>query len=648
MNRRNKYVIRKIMALMLSGVIVFSSGCGVNNSGKAAGDKPLESADKADTAGETSNDSPNNIIADDENNGSSNNNEESNNAGNNPLEDDSENDNSTNGDASKENIPTDSALNDESSHELTDEDLKATLDYTYQSHPMTLKNGDTDYASANYYTVKLDKNVINEFDKLQKTLDAFGAEGEKETNEFFSSSAPEIKEMFESEWNIPYEVALNYYPIRADGKVFSFVVEDYAFLGGAHGYTYFKDYNFDPVTGKEIAFSDVVKNTETLPEIIANEIEKQNEDIAKDFRGYPDDRNNFISSFPDRLKENAKALSWALDYDGVVFCFEDYAMGSYALGWQMVKVKFKDYPEIFTDTYDNYDESEMPDINEIGKELKETDTVTVDATPFLTDITDNKGKFPGGLDDDGKGEDEEYGEDWWYHAVVKNPGWTSFTADGIDTEAGKPSYELSEISSNTTDWLNEETWAKEKGIPLPERFPYSDETYSYSVVNDADNGELSLTVFNNELGSLEGNYYFDEFLNPPDQGDGLFADVTTPYIYYAKIKDNILYVSLGHRTYASANPHKSYMVAIDMVSGETLWKSDDQVCSSYNFVILGDSIYCGYGFTQEPDYIYVLNIKNGKVQQKINVKSAPYYFIVQEETMYVLTYNTEYLYKIVD
>lgn len=537
---------------------------------------------------------------------------------------------------------------------LSDEEFSEPIDYTFQSHPLKLVNGYTEYATTNYYTISLEKNVKDKFGTLQGILDDFGKEGEKKANDFFSGNASEIKEMFDNGSEIPYSEDICIYPVRADERIFSFIVEDYSYLAGAHGYTFFINYNYDPVTGKVIQFADVVKNTDALPEAIMGELEKQNEDLAKEFKDNPELREEVKKGIPDRLKDNARALSWAVDYDGVCFYFEDYAMGSYAMGWRSVKVKFADYPDVFTDTYDNYKDVEIPDIKDIGRELKEAETVTTDALPLIgkgsdQSNTEKDGQFPGGLDDDGRGEDEEgYGEDWWYHAVVKNPGWSAWTAEGIDTEVGKPSYELSEVSSKTTDWLDTDKWSGENGIPLPEGFPYSDDTYSYSVVNNADEGELSLTVTNNETGSLEGNYYFDEFLEPTDQGTGMFADFTTPYIHYAAVKDNVLYVSLGHMTYASANPHKAYMVAIDMVSGQTLWKSDDQVCGGCNFVILGDSIYCGYGFTAEPDFIYVLNIKNGKVQQKIKVKSAPDYFIVRDGYMYVLTYNTEYLYKIME
>ncbi|WP_051204895.1 hypothetical protein [Butyrivibrio sp. VCD2006] len=636
--------VKRLLAVLLSGAVLLSSGCGgaagsgvdqqSGNGTYADGQQVGENAQGDDSGNSEQNmqgaGSENESAADD--NGSSN----------------------TNG--SEASDGTGSGEN--SSTQLSEEELNSPVDFTYQTHPLNMVNGADKYAIANYYSIELDRSSKEKFGKLQKVLDDNATAYDREANEFFTSSAEEIKEMFDSGWGLAYESDKNIFPIRADGRVFSYIVSNYLYLAGAHGFCDFSNYNYDPVTGEEIQFSDVVKDTDALPEIIVSELEKQNEDLAKNFEDLPSDRENLVSGIPDRLKDNAKGLSWAVDYDGIWCCFEDYAMGYYAIGTQMVKILFADYPDVFTDTYDNYKDKEIPDIKEIGKELKEADLVSVDAGALLgggaaSGDSSDGGAYPSGLDDDGRepGEgdlDEGYGEDWWYHAVVKNPGWSAWTADGIDTDAGKPSFELSEVKSTTTDWLNEDVWSAENGIPLPERFPFSDGTYNYSVVNNAEGGELSLTVFNEDTQTLEGNYYFDEFISPPDKGEGLFADFTEPEIQYALVKDNTLYVSLGHRTYAAANPHKSYIVAIDMVSGETLWKSDDQVCGSHNFLIMGDSIYCGYGFTDEPDFIYILNRHNGKVQKKIKVKSAPYYFIECDGYLFVLTYNTEYQYKILE
>ncbi|WP_022762891.1 hypothetical protein [Butyrivibrio sp. AD3002] len=645
MRKRALLELRKMLAITMAAALVVTAGCGkgdANSSG--AGDAGqnaggLKAGTQADTGDGSAEGSGDNNGATDKN--SDNNSDSGDNNGTDESGSGDNKDSGNNGDNEDTNDvdPGDVAATEEPKATFTEADLDNPIDCMYKSHPIALMKDTTEYGTGNYYTIELERSVEDKFPELIKILEKFGEDGKKDIEENLTKSAPEIDGIFESGWGLPYEFVHNLYPIRADGRVFSFVVENYTFLAGAHGYADYTNYNYDPVTGKEIAFSDVVKNTDDLPEIIATEIEKQNDDLQEYFKDCPGDRENLVNGIPDRLKDNARALAWTLGFDGIQINFEDYAMGTYAAGARAVYIKFADYPDVFTDTYDNYKDGEIPDITRIAMELKEAEIETIDAEPYIENA-DN--------DSSAEGEEEGYGEDWWYHAVVKNPGWSAWTADGISTNAGEPSIELSEVKTNTTDWLNENEWSKDTGIPLPESFPYSDGTYKYSVVNNAEGGEMSLTVFDESTSTLNGNYYFDEFISPPDQGEGMFADFTEPSIQYALVKDNILYVSLGHRTYASANPHKSYIVAIDTVSGETLWRSDDQVCGSYNFVILGDSIVCGYGFTDEPDYIYILNRNNGKVQKKIKVKSAPYYFIVQEEYLYVLTYNTEYLYKIVD
>ena len=71
------------------------------------------------------------------------------------------------------------------------------------------------------------------------------------------------------------------------------------------------------------------------------------------------------------------------------------------------------------------------------------------------------------------------------------------------------------------------------------------------------------------------------------------------FIRFAILKDNILYVSLSHRTYKDTNPDTAFILAINPANGEILWRSDNIVCNTTNFLIIKDTIVCGYGFTKD-------------------------------------------------
>ncbi len=123
-------------------------------------------------------------------------------------------------------------------------------------------------------------------------------------------------------------------------------------------------------------------------------------------------------------------------------------------------------------------------------------------------------------------------------------------------------------------------------------------------------------------------------------------DFVKQQIRYAQVKDNILYLSIAHRTYAESSPHNAYVAAVDLAEKKLLWKSQPLVSNAANFVIRGDVLLCGYGFTAEPDYIYQLDLASGRVIDKTPVKSKADYLILKDGTLYVRTYNTDYTFRI--
>ena len=70
------------------------------------------------------------------------------------------------------------------------------------------------------------------------------------------------------------------------------------------------------------------------------------------------------------------------------------------------------------------------------------------------------------------------------------------------------------------------------------------------------------------------------------------------------LEGDVLYVSHAHSTYAkSSKGYNAYISAIDLKTGQLLWHSQPLVSNAYDFLVKGDAIIAGYGFTAENDYL---------------------------------------------
>ncbi|WP_437619144.1 hypothetical protein [Sorangium sp. So ce1151] len=122
------------------------------------------------------------------------------------------------------------------------------------------------------------------------------------------------------------------------------------------------------------------------------------------------------------------------------------------------------------------------------------------------------------------------------------------------------------------------------------------------------------------------------------------AEFVRGHVGWAVAKDGVLYVSSGHRTYAASSKGKNaYVSALDLATGQLLWQSAPLVCNAENFVLRGDHLLCGYGFTAEPDFLYVLERATGKVVSKLPMKSGPEVLVEKEGKLFVRTYDTDYV-----
>jgi hypothetical protein len=157
---------------------------------------------------------------------------------------------------------------------------------------------------------------------------------------------------------------------------------------------------------------------------------------------------------------------------------------------------------------------------------------------------------------------------------------------------------------------------------------------------------LMLSIYPKASESASQCYDFSNYTYLTDelQADSQFV---IQELRWAVLDGNTLYVSNAHRTYASASKGKNaYITAIDITTGKVIWRSNPKVANANNFILSGDVIISGYGFSEEADYIYLLNKHTGKTVKKIAVESAPEWFAKTGNTLYLQTFNSEHQFEI--
>ncbi|MGV2826455.1 hypothetical protein [Myxosarcina sp. GI1(2024)] len=208
-----------------------------------------------------------------------------------------------------------------------------------------------------------------------------------------------------------------------------------------------------------------------------------------------------------------------------------------------------------------------------------------------------------------------------------------------------PTYEIPNLS-------------RDLAINLPDRIP---QTFNDSILvkviryphkeyliygNNYGDGKY-LFIYDLENQKFTSGYDFSNYLSPPDYSTAN-GDFTDQSLTWVVLEDNVLYVSNRHRTYAeSSQGMNGYLTAIDLDTNQILWRSKPLVCNTENFVIINRVIVCGYGFTAEPDYLYSIDKENGEILQQINLKTAPNYIIPKDDILLVRTYDTNYVFEII-
>ena len=231
---------------------------------------------------------------------------------------------------------------------------------------------------------------------------------------------------------------------------------------------------------------------------------------------------------------------------------------------------------------------------------------------------------------------------------------------------------LQQVSSKPNQIIDEELWFKGNDLELPEltvpnafkqetgnlpaQIPPKQGDDLIIMAIKQDNNLLGiygrnygsgryLTSFNLDTGKPNFAFDFHEYMHPPKylDADREFVDET---LHWAQVKDNVLYVSTWHNTYArSSFGLNAYLNAIDVSTGRLLWRSQPLASNSANFLLYKDAIITGYGFTQEDHFLYVMNQKDGRIVQTIKLRKMAEYILNKGDDIYVRTYDTDLVFK---
>lgn len=165
--------------------------------------------------------------------------------------------------------------------------------------------------------------------------------------------------------------------------------------------------------------------------------------------------------------------------------------------------------------------------------------------------------------------------------------------------------------------------------------------FAYGTESYVEVGAVRLFIMNKENTKVLFDYQFDNYVYPPKivEADRNFVDFDVSNF---TLQNGILYFSFYHRTYAySSHGMNGYISALDTDSNKISWISKPLVCNA-NFIIDGDYIITGYGFTDEPDFLYILDKSNGSIISKTSLANGPDLIGINGNHIFVRTYSYEY------
>ena len=118
-------------------------------------------------------------------------------------------------------------------------------------------------------------------------------------------------------------------------------------------------------------------------------------------------------------------------------------------------------------------------------------------------------------------------------------------------------------------------------------------------------------------------------------------------VVFAVEADGTLYVQTSNTASAKASANENaYVTAIKLANGKVLWRSPALVANARRFELLDGHVVTGYGYTEESDYLYLLDRKTGVATAQLLIPTAADHIVRKGSVLYVRTYDHELVTKL--
>jgi hypothetical protein len=249
---------------------------------------------------------------------------------------------------------------------------------------------------------------------------------------------------------------------------------------------------------------------------------------------------------------------------------------------------------------------------------------------------------------------------------LPEPPWDYALRQPAPVEAGPP-LELVLVSESRS--ASSEEWLARNGLALPE----------YEVPNPmrGDPGKLPPTIPPSFGGSLlvqaihQGGV--DLLFYGPDYAGGRFVavhcedtgEITALLDFeayagppaergrgeqraqWAQLVGSTLFVSHGRAGgVGGASDHDGYITALDVTTGELLWRSAPRVAGAADFIVHAGHVFTGHGGGDAPARVVVLDARTGKAVGEARLRGGPEYLFLQSGKLLVRGDDADYVFEL--